>query len=218
MAVIDYGAVLFKNGVQQNHEMFMDMLKAVGWVDNPRIKYPDCDCFYDGYQPGAVFSNCEECPRAEWIHVDGETQSWDYVGADCRGNSTHVSGGIDGNYFVYVGDKHFTAVFYKNRAGFYEDGKRVSYWYGAESSYDRQERWYHKSARLVVGGVSIHIKEIAPNISWARFSYKGDHYDVVYGYGIDHDRNTWNEIKVSYLGRKCARLVDRVFNKIEKHF
>lgn len=33
MAMIDYGAIVFKNGKQVNHNMFMDMKEAVGWSD-----------------------------------------------------------------------------------------------------------------------------------------------------------------------------------------
>lgn len=35
MAMIDYGAVLFKDGIKQNDSMFMDMNSSVGWSEEP---------------------------------------------------------------------------------------------------------------------------------------------------------------------------------------
>ena len=46
MAMIDYGAVVIKNGKVINKNMFfMNMLEAVGWVDKRRIRHEDCDVF-----------------------------------------------------------------------------------------------------------------------------------------------------------------------------
>ena len=39
MAMIDYGAVVFKNGKRINHDMFMDMQEAVGWSGEPDGDY-----------------------------------------------------------------------------------------------------------------------------------------------------------------------------------
>lgn len=40
MAMIDYGAVVIKNGKVINKNMFfMNMLEAVGWVDKRRIRH-----------------------------------------------------------------------------------------------------------------------------------------------------------------------------------
>lgn len=144
MAVIDYGAVLFKNGVQQNHEMFMDE--------------PDCIK-------------------------------------------------LDDSYFVYAGDGHFMVTAYKYRLYVFLDGELVmSDWapHGAKSS------WYD------VDGVEIHIKYLANTVCWARFSYKGDHYNIMYGYGIDADREIWEDIKVRYLGKKLSKCVDKLYARIER--
>ena len=59
MAMIDYGAVVIKNGKVINKNMFfMNMLEAVGWVDKRRIRHEDCDVFTD---PDLMIaqSNCD---------------------------------------------------------------------------------------------------------------------------------------------------------------
>lgn len=41
MAMIDYGAIAFKNGKKISHGMFTDMKEMVGWQDDGRHKYKD---------------------------------------------------------------------------------------------------------------------------------------------------------------------------------
>ena len=65
MAMIDYGAVVIKDGkVMNKNLLFWDMLDAVGWVDQRRIRHEDCDVFTDP-NPLHARSNCEECNRAK---------------------------------------------------------------------------------------------------------------------------------------------------------
>ena len=60
MAMIDYGAVVIKDGkVMNKNLLFWDMLDAVGWVDQRRIRHEDCDVFTDP-NPLHARSNCEE--------------------------------------------------------------------------------------------------------------------------------------------------------------
>ena len=106
MAMIDYGAILKKNGkIQNRDEFFMDMEAAVGWTDNPHIKYEDCDCIDEfGY------SNCENCPHAHFTHRSHpELGEWDSYDSDCRGNRPNGNS-IGGNWFVYAGDTDFVVV------------------------------------------------------------------------------------------------------------
>lgn len=68
MAMMDYGAVVKINGkIVNENEFFMDMQKAVGWVDYPKVRYEDCDCLdEDGY------ADCSECPRRKMKHMSIE--------------------------------------------------------------------------------------------------------------------------------------------------
>lgn len=205
MAMIDYGAVVFKNGRQINHDMFMDMQETVGWVDWPKSRYKDCDCLdEDGY------ANCGNCPKSEKKHMsDPEIGEWDYVKADCRGKELHIDGKLDGNYFAFIGDEHLTFCFYKAYCTVVVDRSKVLDLCGADSDY--QDRG-HMSFRGEAKGIPYHIRNVGGRNVWL-FSarYKGDTYNVIYGYGIDVDRKCWNRIKVRYLGRKASRAVDRLY-------
>lgn len=65
MAMVDYGVVAIKNGKVINDGLFfMNMLTAVGWVDQKRIRHDDCDCF-DDPDPLQAKSNCYFCNRAQ---------------------------------------------------------------------------------------------------------------------------------------------------------
>lgn len=68
-----------------------------------------------------------------------------------------------------------------------------------------------KVAYYQEGGVRFRIKEICPRVLKFQASFNGDHFTVIYGYGIDHDMHTWDRIKVQYLGKERARAVDREF-------
>lgn len=204
MAMIDYGAVVFKNGRQINHDMFMDMQEAVGWVDVPRKRYPDCDFVDDlGY------SLCENCPKAQWQPLKCVSDKGSVFVGDCRGSKrTQSPGKLDGNYFAFVGDRELTFCFYKHYCAVVVNGKVVRALFGADTDESRG----HMSFRGEAKGIPYHIRNVGGRNVWL-FSarYKGDTYNVIYGYGIDVDRKCWNRIKVRYLGRKASRAVDRLY-------
>ena len=83
MAMIDYGAILKKNGkIVNRDEFFMDMETAVGWTDYPHVKYEDCDYLdEDGH------SDCWNCPRANYIvhKFENGIEEWKDFVSDCRG-------------------------------------------------------------------------------------------------------------------------------------
>lgn len=200
MAMIDFGAVVFKNGKCINKgQFFMDMFDAVGWIDQPRKRYEDCDHLCLGK------SSCFDCPRANYVTKNfgyGDVSS--FV-SDCRGSSKFERG-IDGNYFAYIGDEHLTVCFYKRRVLFVLDGKcGDEIW---DCFGDNQ-----LSYRGNVDGVAFHIKYIGEGALWFSMTYKGDHYNVIYGNGIDPDVNVWNRVKYSYLGKKVAKKVDRLYER-----
>lgn len=175
MAMVDYGAILFKNGVFQNRDQFfMDMQDSVGWVDRPRIKYDDCDC---------------------------KTE----IG-DCKGNKI-INKRIDGNYFVYAGDNHFTAAFYKTYSVFCLDEIKVKTVWGCQSD----DGINHRSLHFKIGEVNVHIKEINYNVFECRFTYKENQYLIIYGYGIDTDMDVWDRTKNHYLAKKAVKKIDSIF-------
>ena len=214
MAMIDYGAILFINGVQQNHEMFMDMQEAVGWVDFPRIRYSDCDCLrtvggFDG--PDYLESNCWECPRSKKERISDD---WENIVGDCKGNQVSRPNKIDGNYFVYAGDKHLTIAVYKTWFLVMVDGAIVHT--VSESDFYVEFGRNRKSLRFECAGVKFHVRSVGGRQYWLQWSYKDDYYNIIYGYGIDPDTRVWNKVKYKYCGRKVAKRIDRIFQRITR--
>jgi hypothetical protein len=217
MAMIDYGAIVKVNGkIVNENQFFMDMQKSVGWVDYPFIRYDDCDCI-DG-----KWSNCSECPRAKFAHyTSSDNCEKSYCVADCRGNPIIRSDLINGNYFAYVGDEDFTVAVYKNYALFisrdgsvHEHCSGVYLWDSEpyEMSCTRMVRRF--SIQTKSETVSIKIKQIdkyLDRIVLMTFSYKGNKYELLYGYGIDSDKAIWDSIKYRYLRghKKTIKFVDK---------
>lgn len=208
MAVIDYGAVAFKNGVKLNgDDLFMDMLEAVGWVDVPRKRYHDCDCTDE-----RGFSDCDECPRRTVGHyedIDGKL--CDYTEGDCRGTRISHVDKLDRNYYAYIGDKDLTFGFYKRWCAISYHGERQKSVYaaGGESK---------MSVTQKIGDVSYKIRWVCGGVLHFSMVYKGDYYHVVYGYGIDPDARIWRKVKYRYLGKKRARKVDNLYRRIRESY
>ena len=206
MAMIDYGAILKKNGkIVNRNQFFMVMENAVGWSDNPRIKYEDCDCedrdIYGSY--------CYDCPRANFIihkFEDGIEEWKEFVG-DCRGNKPPQNP-IGGNWFAYAGDTEFVVGFYKQMVMTWYKGEQKIHWL----------RWDYAgkySIYIEVGGTKLHFKALSDNkdVYYGRFRYKGDLYEVVFGYGIDPDQSTWNRVKKIYCDKKTIKFVDKFWEE-----
>lgn len=218
MAMIDYGAILKINGkIVNRNEFFMDMQKAVGWVDYPRIRYEDCDCIdEDGC------SDCGECPRHKVNHMsDPELGEWDHVTGDCRGNEISVDGKIDRNYFAYAGDEDFTVAAYKT--GFIMTDKKASFKLCCYNLIlGDGEKWEPHISRMARNitiqvndkPVHVRIKRLGEaNSFYMRFWYKDNLYQMVYGYGIDSDKEVWDKVKTRYADRKTIRFVDEFWKE-----
>ncbi len=219
MAMIDYGALLKINGkIVNRNEFFMDMQKAVGWVDYPRIRYEDCNCLDD-----EECSNCGECPRAQKRHMsDPELGEWDHIIGDCKGNKLCIDDKIDQNYFAYAGDEDFTVAVYKTGAVLTNKdgslyiciwnlilGDKEKYW---EPHINRMAR----NITIQVGKmpVYIRIKRLGESrIFYMRFWYKNDLYELVYGYGIDSDKEVWDMVKTRYANKKTIKFVDKFWEE-----
>lgn len=219
MAMIDYGALVKINGkIVNENQFFMDMEQSVGWIDYPRIRYGDCNCLDDeGY------SDCGECPRRQTRHhSDPELGEWDSTIGDCRGNKIWIDNKLDKNYFAYAGDECLTVAVYKSVAVFANKNAtlRMSLWgLYLEGSSDT----CISASRKMVKYLTIHtkdetvyvkIKKIAEcsNRYYMRFIYKNNVYELVYGYGIDSNKQTWDFIKHRYCDKKSIRFVDKFWN------
>ena len=204
MAMIDYGAILKKNGkIVNRDEFFMDMEAAVGWTDYPHIKYEDCDFFdEDGH------SDCYNCPRAHYTHYsEPELGEWDAYKSDCRGvkpDSNHM----EGNWFAYAGDTELVVGFYKHMVMTWYKGEQKIHWL-------RLDYAGKYSIYIEIGGIKLHFKALSKkkDVYYGRFHYKGDLYEVVFGYGIDPTQSTWNRVKKTYCDKKTIKFVDRFWEE-----
>lgn len=207
MAAIDYGAVVFKDGKQVNHELFQDMLDAVGYIDEPRRRYSDC-----WLVDATGRSMCSECVNRTIKHFSHpEIGEWDATVGDCRGVKIAPSNCIDGNYYAYIGDKELTLCFHKNRVAIAENG-RIVMTLGDTWDYDTSWRM---SIREYVGSSNtlIHLKRVVEDVWYLRTTYKGSRYDVIFGLGIDPDPLTWARCRNVYYTKKEARKLERLFIK-----
>jgi len=143
MAMVDYGAVLKKNGIViHRDDFFMDMQKAVGFTIDSLIDE-------DGYN---------------------------YQ--------------INGNYFVYIGDKELLICVYKTQLLIISNNKIVNRVFGANvDSYSIHDKFRLK---FEVNGIKFDIKRISyGNMYLLRFWYKGNLYECIYGYGVDNSLKNW---------------------------
>lgn len=212
MAMIDYGAVAIKNGKVINEGLFfMNMLEAVGWVDRKRIRHADCNCF-DDPDPLQAKSNCYYCNRAqrEKVKYEGCEEFDTRLIADCHGQSFEpASSHIDGNYFAYVGDEHLTLAFYKQHCVIMVDKQLHLEMWGIDNFQSCR-----KSIHFEVASVRFHLKQLGNCVYYISFHYNGDNYHIIYGYGIDSNREVWNNSKVRYLGKRTARVVDNLYARL----
>lgn len=102
---------------------------------------------------------------------------------------------------------------YKARASISINGSNVLWLFGLwqEQNIDSE---YRKSAHFKIdGGYTVHVKEICPGVYRLKCSEDGQHLTIIYGYGIDPNWKVWNKIKVRYLGKYRAKIVDREITK-----
>lgn len=70
------------------------------------------------------------------------------------------------------------------------------------------------SAHYNIGGkYMVHVKEITPGVQRLKASHNGMHLTILYGYGIDNNPKVWHDLKVRYLGKYRARIVDKAIAK-----
>ena len=91
---------------------------------------------------------------------------------------------------MYLGDRDFYVAIYKCGLHIFSHNEHIKVIYGLEDdSYYKGKKY---SLKCVVKGVEFNIKRIDEgNRYYGSFSYKGDFYDFIYGYGVDTDIRYW---------------------------
>lgn len=97
---------------------------------------------------------------------------------------------IEGNYFLFLGDRDLYIGIYKEGITFFSDNYCLGRLRGLpKEPYIRGKKYSHCE---VVKGVEFNIKRIDEgNRYYCSFSYKGDFYEFIYGYGVDTDIEYW---------------------------
>ena len=123
---------------------------------------------------------------------------------------------IDGEFFVYAGDKEMLLCFYKGECLVVGNDKIVKW---LHTSF-LEETFYFKN----LPNVTISKLDKTPYIDeygYKYYSYRflatwehNEHkYECIYGYGIDPDEETWNEIKYMSYGfsEVEVKIIDKWF-------
>jgi len=97
---------------------------------------------------------------------------------------------INGNYFVYIGDKEMLICVYKTQLLIISNNEIIHRVYGANiDSYSMHDKFRLK---FEVNGVKLDIKRISyGNMYLFRYWYKGNLYECIYGYGVDNSIKEW---------------------------
>lgn len=213
MAMIDYGCVVIKNGIVQNtNEFFMNMKRSVGWIDKEITGNETRDDLvgimndnYMGYigDEDLTIAFYKLCERVHIGHVNIDSESIKNIPEE--------------DLMLYMSDNMIN------------DFNLSRKWYKSEY-FLLVEKWISKTFKIDVpnyGIVEVHVKYISNPIKtllmrykvkmlW--MTYKGDHYRVIYGYGIDSNWNVWNKIKVKYLGKKLSKKIDSIYRTYIKDY
>ena len=97
---------------------------------------------------------------------------------------------IEGNYFVYLGDKDFYIGIHKGTLVFFSDNKVIGNIYDLYHEEGIKGKKY--SHKEIINGVEINIKRLDEgNRYYGSFSYRGDFYEFIYGYGVDTNLEYW---------------------------
>ena len=179
MAMMDYGAVVKKNGkIISDHK-------------------------------GGLFQNFSNLKHK--CDDEGDTTIDETIvqGKDWDGNPTTFS--MAGNYFALVGDEHFLIGFYKLGFNIAIDKKVVD---NIPATWD----WFEEHVKPLKFTINNEIDVVISlvqkenidyscrmNVYLAKFTYKCDNYEVLFGYGIDPsllftftDRNYYHHKRKDY--------------------
>lgn len=101
---------------------------------------------------------------------------------------------IKDKFFSYIGDNKLLLCIYKGFIYFISDNKLIKIqrdlWLDYDLPYELQK------LDFTLNGVDFRIKRLAKdrNRYKLRFTYKGDLYEVLYGYGVDVNKDSWYDV------------------------
>lgn len=116
---------------------------------------------------------------------------------------------IAGDYFLYIGDEDLYIAIYKGLFNVYkEKNKFVDTVFDID--YYKTNDYYTKYRhRTTIENVEFDIKRIYDNNRYyLRFTYKGDLYEVLYGYGVDCNIEYWYDMSPN-LKRRLERFIGK---------
>ena len=140
MAMMDYGAIAFKNGKLISTNMFTPMIDTVGWEDTENDTYHD-------------YALNKDCPLY-----------------------------LNGNFFVYIGDKDFTIAFYKCHMVIVKRFNDGTFDCDVEYFNDTNYSWYKWTRYEMDSKITVTKRNGYYVCKW---KYKNDKYKVYFGYGVD---------------------------------
>ena len=184
MAMMDYGALVKKNGKL---------------ITNPK---------------GGLFQNYSTLSYGTTVEIKdktGEVIGWDQEGDESKRFVDMYEGepklrSVIGNHMAVIGDEDYLFGFYKDFWGFFNHQKEINGGYVSRDG--------HVVYKVKLPCCDVALKWWDPKyktrIGTARFIYKGDIYEVLFGYGIDpNPKFLFGKGIERYLGKKLAQKVRR---------
>lgn len=167
MAMIDYGSVVKKNGKIIQNKMFMDMKETVGFVIDKELTF-------------------KSMYRKQLYDED-----YNIIGYKDKEQIRTVI--PNNNFFSYIGDKELLILVYKGTLIFISNGEIIKIqndlWLDYDLPYELQK------LEFTLNNVDFKIKRLFnQNRYKLRFTYKEDLYEVLYGYGVDINKEYWYDV------------------------
>ena len=158
MAMMDYGAVAKKNGKI---------------ISNPK---------------GGLFQNLSSLKWSSESPTEDETMVSGVTTTDIP-----FTVSMAGNHFVTLGDKEFLIGFYKTHFNVAVNGEMINIhywrWYDEEYRPVFKPKYFsfctNSNSLVVVKVERVGRRDSDSQVYLASFSYKGDKYEVLFGYGVD---------------------------------
>ena len=116
---------------------------------------------------------------------------------------------VKDNYFIYLGDKDFYIAIYKGMLKVFKDeNKHIKTIWDIDNYASNVCETKHRY-KVTIEDVEFDIKRIRDNNRYyLRFTYKGDLYEAMYGYGVDCDIEYWYDMSPN-LKRRVERFIGK---------
>lgn len=116
---------------------------------------------------------------------------------------------IEGNYFIYLGDKDLYIAVYKGLFNVYINKNEFIETILDIDNYKTNDYYTKYRYKTNINGIEFDIKRLYDNHRYyLRFTYKGDLYEVLYGYGVDCNIDYWYDMSKN-LKRRLERFVGK---------